>query len=144
MAGLLSLGTVLLQMLFNGRYGCFTDELWQPMSRPCGHGDGACSIWLLPILPVESYLTYSRALHFASLSIENHAMGPMLICSAGKKAETVADVYNMLSPEDRKQCAIFAQNFGQAGVIDFFGAKLDLPNAILAATRTISIGAAQL
>ena len=45
-------------------------------------------------------------------------------------AEAVAGAYNKLSPEDKQRCAIFGQNYGQAGAIDFFGAKMGLPNAI--------------
>jgi len=47
-----------------------------------------------------------------------------------KMAETIAGVYNKLSPEDKHRCAIFGQNYGQAGAIDFFGAKMGLPNAL--------------
>ena len=45
-------------------------------------------------------------------------------------AEAVAGAYNQLSPEDKQRCAIFAKNYGQAGAIDFFGAKMGLPSAI--------------
>jgi hypothetical protein len=43
---------------------------------------------------------------------------------------TVARVYNALSADDRTKTAIFAQNYGQAGAIDFFGPKFGLPKAI--------------
>src|SRR5260370_35354892 len=45
-------------------------------------------------------------------------------------AESVAGAYSKLSPEDKKRCAIFGQNYGEAGAIDFFGAKMGLPNAL--------------
>jgi hypothetical protein len=45
-------------------------------------------------------------------------------------AGAVAIAYNKLSPEDKQHCAIFGQNYGQAGAIDFFGAKMGLPGAI--------------
>lgn len=88
-----------------------------------------------PILPVESYLNYSRALHIEPPQIENHRMGPLPQLYADmygwkEMAEAVAGVYNKLSPEDKQRCAIFGQNYGQAGAIDFFGAKLGLPRAI--------------
>jgi hypothetical protein len=35
-----------------------------------------------------------------------------------------------LRPEDEKRAAIFCQNYGEAGAIDFFGPKLGLPSAI--------------
>ena len=42
----------------------------------------------------------------------------------------VAEVYNSLPAEERAQTAIFANSYGQAGAIDFFGAKYGLPKAI--------------
>jgi hypothetical protein len=88
-----------------------------------------------PILPVETYLAYSRALHLEPPQIENHRMGPLPQIYADmfgwrEMAEAVAGVYNKLSPQDKQNCAIFGQNYGQAGAIDFFGAKMGLPNAI--------------
>jgi hypothetical protein len=43
---------------------------------------------------------------------------------------SVAHVYHHLQPEDEKRAAIFCQNYGEAGAIDFFGPKLGLPPAI--------------
>jgi hypothetical protein len=88
-----------------------------------------------PILPVNDYIAYSKALHFGPPKIENHQLGPLPQIYAdmfGWKgmAESVAGAYNQLSPEDKQRCAIFAQNYGQAGAIDFFGAKMGLPHAI--------------
>jgi hypothetical protein len=42
----------------------------------------------------------------------------------------VAGVYNALSPEERAKTAIFANNYGEAGAVDFFGTKYGLPKAI--------------
>lgn len=88
-----------------------------------------------PILPVETYIAYSKAMHFEPPRIETHRMGPLPQLYADmygwkEMAEAVAGVYNRLSPQDQRRCAIFGQNYGQAGAIDFFGAKLGLPNAL--------------
>jgi hypothetical protein len=88
-----------------------------------------------PILPVEKYLAYSLAFHFGPPRIENHSMGPLPQLYADmygwkEMAGAVAIAYNKLSPEDKQHCAIFGQNYGQAGAIDFFGAKMGLPGAI--------------
>jgi hypothetical protein len=88
-----------------------------------------------PILPVEGYLAYSRALHFEPPQIETHRMGPLPQIYADmygwkEMAEAVAGAYDKLSPEDKQHCAIFGQNYGQAGAIDFFDAKMGLPSAI--------------
>ena len=39
-----------------------------------------------------------------------------------------AAVYNSLPPQERARTAIFANSYGQAAAIDFFGPKLSLPN----------------
>lgn len=88
-----------------------------------------------PLLTVETYIAYSRALHLAPPRIETHKQGPLPQIYADmfgwkEMAETVAGVYNQLSPEDKQRCAIFGQNYGEAGAIDFFGAKMGLPNAL--------------
>jgi hypothetical protein len=43
---------------------------------------------------------------------------------------TVNQAYSRLSPEERPGCGIFAQNYGQAGAIDFFGRRYGLPHAV--------------
>jgi dolichyl-phosphate-mannose-protein mannosyltransferase len=88
-----------------------------------------------PMLPVQTYIAYSRAVHFEPPRIETHKMGPLPQLYADmygwkEMAEAVAGAYKKLSPEDKQRCAIFGQNYGQAGAIDFFGAKMGLPNAI--------------
>jgi len=42
----------------------------------------------------------------------------------------VAKIYNDLLPEERARTAIFANSYGQAGAIDFFGPKYGLPKSI--------------
>ena len=38
--------------------------------------------------------------------------------------------WNQLSPDQRRACGIFAQDYGQAGAIDFFGHEYGLPHSI--------------
>ena len=42
----------------------------------------------------------------------------------------VARVYATLSADDRQHALIFAQNYGEAGAVDFFGEPFGLPPAI--------------
>ena len=44
-------------------------------------------------------------------------------------AET-AVAWNQLSPAERSDCGIFAQDYGQAGAIDFFGPRYGLPPSL--------------
>jgi hypothetical protein len=88
-----------------------------------------------PMLAVEQYIAYSKFLHFGPPPIENARLGPLPQLYADQfgwkeMAQVVADAYHKLPPEDQKSCAIFGQNYGQAGAIDFFGAKMGLPAAI--------------
>ena len=45
-------------------------------------------------------------------------------------AATVGSVYSGLPTFERERCAILAGNYGEAGAIDFFGARYGLPKAI--------------
>jgi hypothetical protein len=45
-------------------------------------------------------------------------------------AATTAQAWSRLAPEERSDCGIFAQNYGQAGAIDFFGRRYGLPPAL--------------
>jgi hypothetical protein len=88
-----------------------------------------------PLLTVDQYLAYSRFLHYGPPRIENNQLGPLPQIYADQfgwkeMAQVVADAYHKLPPEEQKSCAIFGQNYGQAGAIDFFGAKMGLPPAI--------------
>lgn len=49
------------------------------------------------------------------------------------QAEAVAQVYHELPPEERGKAVIVAENYGQAGAVDFFGPSLGLPPAVLPA-----------
>ena len=42
----------------------------------------------------------------------------------------VAEVYHSLPPEERAKAAIFANNYGEAGAVDFFGGRHGLPRAV--------------
>jgi len=88
-----------------------------------------------PMLTVDQYIAYSRFWHFEPPRIENHRMGPLPQIYADQfgwkeMAQVVADAYRKLPPDEQKTCAIFGQNYGQAGAINLFGARLGLPNAI--------------
>ena len=89
----------------------------------------------IPVLPVESYIRYSEWMHFQPPRIEIHRLGPLPQLYADQfgwegMVATVARVYSNLPPEVRARTAIFGQNYGQAGAIDFFGSKYGLPKAI--------------
>lgn len=91
--------------------------------------------FVLPVLPVETYIKYSTYLGLTPPPEERHEMGKLPQHYADmfgweNMAATVAKVYEQLTPEEKAKCGIFTQNYGEAGAIDFFGKKYGLPQAI--------------
>jgi 4-amino-4-deoxy-L-arabinose transferase-like glycosyltransferase len=89
----------------------------------------------LPVLPPEVYTRYADALHIQQLKIETFATGklPQLFADRfgwPEMAETTAQAYHALPPEEQAVAAILTGNYGQAGAIDFYGPALGLPGAI--------------
>jgi hypothetical protein len=89
----------------------------------------------IPVLPPETYIRYTKAMHLAPPAIETHKLGPLPQIFADQfgwdeMTATVAGVYNGLPEDVRGQTAIFGQSYGQAGAIDLFGPKYGLPAAI--------------
>jgi Dolichyl-phosphate-mannose-protein mannosyltransferase len=90
----------------------------------------------LPGLPPETYLAYSKATGLAQPKIENRGTAsplPQLFadrCGWPEMAEAVAKVYFSLPRGERAKAAIFGNDYGQAGAIDFYGPKLGLPKSI--------------
>jgi len=89
----------------------------------------------IPVLPVETFIRYTQALHLQQPRVERHRLGPLPQIFADQfgweeMAAVVAHAFNKLPPEIRARTAIFGQNYGQAGAIDLFGPKYGLPKAI--------------
>ena len=104
---------------------------------------------LLPVLPVETYIRYARALHMETPAIEKWKLGPLPQIYASEfgwpeMVETVAGVYQSLPADIRPRTAIFAQNFGQAGAIDLLGPRYGLPNAISGHQNYFLMGVARI
>jgi hypothetical protein len=89
----------------------------------------------VPVLSGENYIRYQTALGIEPPKAENQPTGPLPQHFADEfgweeMARKTAEVYNALPPEQRANTAIFANSYGQAGAIDFFGAKYGLPKSI--------------
>lgn len=90
---------------------------------------------VLPILPPDKLVAYMRAIHMEPPRTETshtEALPQIFADQFGweEMVGSVAHAYHHLQPEDEKRAAIFCQNYGEAGAIDFFGPKLGLPRAI--------------
>ncbi len=88
-----------------------------------------------PILPVETYVEYADALGVGPSTAEGHELAELPQFYADMfgwraKAEAVAAVYHALPEEDRARAAIFAENYGRAGAIDYWADELGLPGAL--------------
>jgi len=89
----------------------------------------------IPVLPVETFIRYTKALHLEQPRVERHRLGPLPQIFADQfgweeMVAVVAHAFNSLPPDVRAKTAIFGQNYGQAGAIDLFGPKYGLPKAI--------------
>ena len=90
---------------------------------------------VLPILPVETYIRYANALGIQPSTAESKELAELPQFYADmfgweEKAAAVAEVYQALPPEERRVAAIYAENYGRAGAIDYFGPRYGLPSAI--------------
>src|SRR5438874_932796 len=88
-----------------------------------------------PVLSPERFLAYQKKLGLEPPKAENQPTGPLPQYFADEfgwreMAEETARVYKSLSPEEQARTAIFANNYGEAGAIDFFGPRLGLPKSI--------------
>jgi hypothetical protein len=91
---------------------------------------------VVPVLPVEQFITYMEKLPFKVPRSEHSHMRAILPQHFADQfgweemVVTVNQAYTRLSPEERPGCGIFAQDYGQAGAIDFFGRRYGLPPAL--------------
>jgi hypothetical protein len=88
-----------------------------------------------PILSPERAVAYQKAIGLEPPRAENQPTGPLPQYFADEfgwedMARETARVYNSLPPDERTRTAIFANNYGEAGAIDFFGQRLGLPKTI--------------
>ena len=91
-------------------------------------------LWL-PVLPVDMYVRYAGALGLQPPKMEQHGDTalPQVFADRFGWQEMVAEVarvYDSLTPEEKAVTAIYTQNYGEAGAIDFLGEQHHLPKAI--------------
>ena len=91
---------------------------------------------VVPVLPVDAYLRYQEKSLFKPPKSEHsheHAELPQVYADQfgwTEITDAVAQAWQKIPETERKDCAIFGQDYGVAGAIDFYGPKYDLPHAI--------------
>ena len=90
---------------------------------------------VVPILSPTQLVAYMKAIHFEPPRTETShtAVLPQLFADQfgwEEMVQSVAHAYEKLTPNEQKRAAIFCQNYGQAGAIDFFGRRYVLPPAL--------------
>jgi hypothetical protein len=87
----------------------------------------------IPVLPIEGFIAYTKLLGLTGRDgTPARLMQPVYAeeFGWGRLARDVASVYESLPPADRSRTAIYADTYGDAGALDFFGPKYGLPPAI--------------
>jgi Dolichyl-phosphate-mannose-protein mannosyltransferase len=95
---------------------------------------GLAPLWA-PILSPQAYVEFQKKVGLEPLRAENQRTGLLPQYFADEfgweeMTREVARIYNALPAEERARTAIFANSYGQAGAIDFFGPKYGLPKAV--------------
>ncbi|HEX7077087.1 MAG TPA: glycosyltransferase family 39 protein [Candidatus Eisenbacteria bacterium] len=82
----------------------------------------------VPILPVDAYVRYSRALGITPPQAERLAVADLPQHYADmfgweEISAAVGEAYRSLPPADRARAIVIAQNYGEAAALEFFGPK---------------------
>jgi len=130
---LLAAGAVVIE-------SAFTRPGWSWLKPAIAAAIAANGIYLIPVaVPVLSpakFLAYAKTLPLKLPVMEHsHARVPLPQWFADQFGwnEIVAETavaWNRLSPDERPDCGIFVQDYGQAGAIDFLGRRYGLPQSI--------------
>ena len=122
---------------------CWLARLRQPWLRPAlagtlilllVAGGAALAPLAMPILPVDRFIPYQKALGLEASSGERHRLGELPQHYADMHGwpeivKEVARVYRTLRPEEQARTTIYAQNYGDAGAVDVLGRAYGLPAA---------------
>jgi len=89
----------------------------------------------MPVLPPQALVRYTEIIGLSQPKLEHRQSSalPQLFADRfgwPEMAATVAKVYNALPPGERAKAAIYGNDYGEAGAIDFYGPALGLPKAI--------------
>ncbi len=125
-------GAVLVERLFSRKY-----FRWLKFTAPTVIVIGGILIspLAIPILPVKKFIKYSNFIGIGHSNYESkeEAKLPQFFADMfgwENMAATVAAVYHSLPTEEKSKATIFARNYGEAGAIEYYRKKYDLPMVI--------------
>ena len=90
----------------------------------------------IPLLPIDEFIRYMNWLPIKVPRSEHSHMRAVLPQHYADQfgwneiVEKTAEAWNRIPAAERNDCGIFAQDYGQAGAIDFLGQAYGLPNAL--------------
>jgi hypothetical protein len=87
----------------------------------------------LPVLPVDGLIAYTKVLGLTGRDGTPARLVQPVFAEEfgwGRLARDVAAVYDALPPAQRAQTAVYADTYGDAGALDFFGGRYGLPPTI--------------
>ena len=89
----------------------------------------------LPILPVDIFIPYSKALGVAPQNSEHQELSELPQFYADMfgwedLARTVSSVYKLIPDSEKKSTVVIAGNYGEAGALDYYSSKYKLPTVI--------------
>jgi len=90
----------------------------------------------VPILPPKQMAGYAASLGLAQAVQTNTGVELRLpqdyadMLGWNQRVKAISQVYDSLTPAERKDAVIIASNYGEAGAIDFLGPRLGLPHSI--------------
>jgi hypothetical protein len=135
---LLAAGAVVIESAINGRANGRPRRQWlKPAIALVLLASGAhLAPVVVPVLSPDGFLAYTKYLPF-KLPVMEHAHARAALPQwysdqFGWKAivDETAVAWNRIPAAGRQDCGIFAQDYGQAGAIDFFGPRYGLPPAL--------------
>jgi hypothetical protein len=91
---------------------------------------------VMPVLSVDQYIAYQDKLPFKVLRSEHSHMAAALPQHYADQfgwheiVSEVAVAWNRIPSAERSDCGIFAQDYGQAGAIDWYGPSYNLPPSL--------------
>ncbi|HSM12651.1 MAG TPA: hypothetical protein VLA66_01155, partial [Thermoanaerobaculia bacterium] len=99
---------------------------------------GAISLpFAIPVLPVDRFVVYARALGQAPRAEENHELAELPQYYADmfgweQFAAQAVEIWNRLPEHERERAVIYVRNYGEAAAIDFLGRGHGLPPVLCA------------